>query len=1213
MFFKIFWFEVQNRIRRPAVYLYFFAALAFTTASFATGSLPLGEKEHINSPYMITFWCAAMSMLMMLVSSSVMGTALYRDIEYQTKDYYLTYPITKNGYFWGRYLGSFTFMLLIALAIPLGIYLGTLVGPMIGKTVVSQYGINKPIYYWYPFLLVALPNIFFSSSLFFGLVAVMRNVKVIYFGGLMLFLFYMLSVYFLNHTQNVAVISIADPFGLGGIRFQMNVSTTDQHNNSLILMKGLLAFNRILWPGLSLIILFITYWRFNFERFFAGKRDKAMIDETNNRTHQILIRPAVRFSGNYNLNTLKNLINLELTNVLRDNYFTVILGAGSIWLGFIMWLGDNHHNVADLPRTVIYLGLFAETFPFLLFFILMFYTGEILQRDRISRYAFISDSLPPPNWVMNASKLITLLLIATGLSFVPIVLGVFVQLLKGYTQFNLPAYLSYIFVMLMPKLFAATVFCYVIQVLFNNKFAAFAFGITLWVGLFFLDTTSTFDYHLLMYSYTPKSGINDMDGMSHMMRPILWFDCYWLLAAGLLIVVAALFYNRGVSVSYKERLQLVAERYNSSSKRAVAVLIPLFFVVGGYIYYNISYVNEYLTKQENIDRAVLYEKTLKRYSDLPLPKATRIVLKTDLYPKEKKAFTDAMVTIVNKNSQPIKEMLVDGDMLTGYSMSLNGKPIAYTSPLLYKRGFFSWFRLKMDTAAFRLYTFDKPLAPGDSATLHIRSGIVFKGFQNGFYAGSMLDNGTFSKGGLPNLGYDDDDELTSPYERKKAGLPPRIEEETAQNDPKGLFNLKAGAAVDLLALDITVSTDNDQTAVANGDLIKQWKANGRNYFHYVQDNPGMYMPFGIFSAKYAVLRDSITLDRSIPIEIYYNPAQGTNVQRFVRGYKDGLKYMSETYGHYPFKEIRMVQSSVYGPEEGSSTTVDFHNELSGWNANFTDPNQQDYLYNNAVYNSAQQWWRFQVAPNATVGSLVIPEGISCYDALVVNERRYGRGTLRNNIINSLWYYLFIRTRMNEPEQPIIKANQSVEWGFKTGTVLYGLRELIGQERMNQALLEFKNTYTFKRSGPFAGAPDLYKVLQKYTPDSLQYYLNDTWQKITLYDNKMLSNHIKPTGRPNEYEISFKVHMSKSWLADNGKEMPALNMNDYFDVGVYGNDIKDKDGRNIGHIMKQQRFKLTTGDHDLSMIVQGKPKAVVLDPQAYQLDRNPNDNWQDVTR
>jgi hypothetical protein len=34
MFWKIFLFEIQNRLRRPAVYLYFLAALIFTVGTF---------------------------------------------------------------------------------------------------------------------------------------------------------------------------------------------------------------------------------------------------------------------------------------------------------------------------------------------------------------------------------------------------------------------------------------------------------------------------------------------------------------------------------------------------------------------------------------------------------------------------------------------------------------------------------------------------------------------------------------------------------------------------------------------------------------------------------------------------------------------------------------------------------------------------------------------------------------------------------------------------------------------------------------------------------------------------------------------------------------------------------------------------------------------------------------------------------------------------
>jgi len=1212
MFFKIFLFEIQNRIRRPAVYLYFSAVLLFTIFAFATGSLPVGEKEHINSPYLITFWCCGMTMMMMLISSSVMGTALYRDIEYQTKDYYLTYPITKAGYFWGRYLGSFAFMIMVALAIPIGIYLGTYIGPAIGKTVNAQYGPNNLIYYLYPFLLIALPNIFFTSSLFFGLVAITRNVKVIYFGGILLFLFYFIALFFLDHTNNTTVIGISDPFGLNGVRYQMGNSSTAQHNNTLIAFNGPLAINRLLWPGLSLVVLLVTYFRFNFEKFFAGKRDKSAIDDIGTRTNKALKTPAVNFSGKYNKSTLKSLIKLELLNIIRDNYFWIIVRTGSAFLGFVFWLGDNNFGVPDLPRTVSLLGVFADAFPFFIFFIIMFYTGETLQRDKLTRYAFINDSLPPPNWVLNASKLVSLLIIAAGLSFVPLVVGVIIQLMKGFTQLNLPGYLTYIFVMLLPKLLAAVVLCYIIQVIFNNKFAAYAFGVTLWVGMFFLDSTGIFNYHLLLYSYTPNSGMSDMDGMGHMVKPILWFDLYWLLVAGLLIIIAALFYNRGVNSSFKERLQLIPERFDRKTRLFVAGLLPLFLVLGGYLYYNISYLNEFLTKTENEDRAIIYEKALKHYQDMPLPKATRIKLEVDLFPDKKQEFANATVTIVNKNSKPISEMLLDADGLTSYSVSINGKPVPFTNPLFYSRGSFSWFGPKQDTSDFRLYKFEKPLAPGDSAVLLIRSCVIYKGFMNGHYAGNLLNNGTAFNGGLPGLGYDDDDEISSPYVRKKAGLPPKEEdEEIAQNDPEGIMNLKAGKSSDLLSLDVTVSTEGDQLAITHGDLVKQWKENGRNYFHYVQNKPGMYAPLVILSARLADRKDSVMLGHKVNIDVFYEPGHERNIDRYISAYKDGLKYFSKVYGDYPFNNIRLVETSPNGPFEASTTTMNINSERNGWNADFTDPNQFDYLYSNACRALAQQWWRFQVAPNSTEGSLVIPEGLANYDALVMNEKKYGKANMRPIVLGHLWYYLFVRTRLDEKEHPLIKANENFEWGDKTGVAMYGLRELMGEDSLNAALREFKNAYAFKNKGPFAGANDLYRYLQKHTPDSLQYYLTDTWQKVTLYDNKINSVTIKPAGNKNEYKIDLKMNVDKTWLGDKGQDIPATAMNDYIDIGVFGDDIKDKSGFVHAHLVYLKRCKFTRGDHELSFIVKGKPKTVAIDPLGYLIDRQPNDNMKDL--
>ncbi len=85
---------------------------------------------------------------------------------------------------------------------------------------------------------------------------------------------------------------------------------------------------------------------------------------------------------------------------------------------------------------------------------------------------------------------------------------------------------------------------------------------------------------------------------------------------------------------------------------------------GGFIYYNVSYLNNYLTKKEVEQRAATTEKQLKaRYGELPLPKITRAVLYVDLYPGEQRAQTKAFLTVINRGNLPIDSLLLDGDNL----------------------------------------------------------------------------------------------------------------------------------------------------------------------------------------------------------------------------------------------------------------------------------------------------------------------------------------------------------------------------------------------------------------------------------------------------------------------------------------------------------------------------------------------------------------------
>ena len=74
-----------------------------------------------------------------------------------------------------------------------------------------------------------------------------------------------------------------------------------------------------------------------------------------------------------------------------------------------------------------------------------------------------------------------------------------------------------------------------------------------------------------------------MDGMGHMVRPVSWFDLYWILGAGLLIVIAALWYHRGVSTSLKERWQLIPERFNGVTKGLLWRWFCCFLLSGVYL------------------------------------------------------------------------------------------------------------------------------------------------------------------------------------------------------------------------------------------------------------------------------------------------------------------------------------------------------------------------------------------------------------------------------------------------------------------------------------------------------------------------------------------------------------------------------------------------------------------------------------------------------
>lgn len=1200
MFFQIFLFELRYRLRRPAFYIYFFLVLGFSVFSFARGMVPGRDREFINAPAMLTQFSCILSFMLTLMSASIMGVPLYRDIEHGTKEYYLSYPITKPGYFWGRFLGSFLFVMLTGAAVMLGAWLGSLLGPALGIQPANRYGAHRWIYYWQPYWTIILPNLLLTSSIFFGLVSVFRTVKVIYSGAMFLFLGYLLANFFLNNIHNPTVIYLSDPFLLNGLRSEFAGQSVRQLNTSVLPLQGLLLQNRILWVSIGLLCVGLTYWRFSFQRFFSAGRSGRRKSEGRRPGVRTFIpgQAAVQFEGGYHRRVLYNLTKIEIVNLVRDSYLWVILSGGYIFLGFLFVQGPGRFGVRDYPRTSFFMAAFHESFMFFVFLILAFYTGETVHREKTSRYSLINDTLPPATWVLNSAKLISLLGLGVFLALTPVWMGLLTQVVRGYPYYNLSQYASSELVTILPKTVEVVLLCYGVHVAVNNKFLGHGIAITFYTILLGLTNFGFAEYNLLLYSYTPNFWSSDMDGLGHMVRPLLWYQLYWTLAGALLVVLASLLYARGTRTSFGEKMRLAGERFRGWSRWGAIMLGAAFLAVGGYIYYNVSYRNEYLTKWEREERSAMTEKQLKKYADWPLPRLTRVQMQMDIFPLEKKEVTRAFCTIANRGERPIDSLLLDGDGLD-YSLLYNGRELGYRSPLKFSRGKYSLFRKAEEESDYRMYRLPVTLRQGDSLVLEVRSTVAFEGFQNGLYAAGLLNNGVLTGGNLPAMGYDRDDELGGDDVRKEHGLPKKKVVFIPQDDPAGKNQLKGGINADLVRTDITVSVPEGQLAVAPGRLQRQWTQQGRNFFHYVQEQPGIYMPMAILSAQYAVQKDTVQLvnGRVVPIRICYHPTNDLNLTHFNLAMKDGIRYFSNAFGSYPFGELSLVETPSYGPQVVLEPgVIGLREPNTGWIADLRGNAQPDYAYFNAAGQVARQWWGLQVAPNNTQGSGVVGQAISDYSALRLMERRYGKEAMApvyEGIRNDYWW----RRRQETGDVSLLHAGYGYISTSKGALVLYGLSGMMGEDSLNAALSAFLRQWAFRNGGPYAGANDLYAVLKAHTPDSLRYYLEDSWEKVVLYDNKVVDAAL--TAKDSGYVVRVRFSVRKNVYDDKGEGHEAADINDVIEIGVYGDRASG--------LLGMYRGRFTAGEHVIELRVGKKPAYVELDPNRILLDERQEDN------
>jgi ABC-2 type transport system permease protein len=1171
-------FEIRYQLRSPFFLgaLLLFALIHFL-AMTGTGIHidNFSNQVAINSAYAILQIEQALFIFGMLPIVAFVTTAMTRDFEHATASLVFVTPISPRTFVLGRFLGALIPALLIGLAGLLGALIGTFM-PWLEQARIASFSLLP----WaYIFLVVILPSTLVLCAIFFSVAALTRSFALTFAAAMAFFVGEaLLNLYAQLETGTWA--ALADPSARLTLAAETRYWTVAELNTNI--PWGLLPQNRLLWLTVALLALLLVLWRFRLDLaeqspFRFRRRSRNAV--TARRTPQPAIQkitPALSFSPRASFAQFVSQLKMDLSCVFKSPLIYIILA-----LGVTSMIGEFQNNIG-LLKTPLY-PLTSQMLPILRFGMLpdilllgLWYSAELIHRERASGIGEIINASPFPDWLMIFSKTTALCLVVGALMLVAVLTLMALQAAAGYTHFEPSLYLQSAFIYNGIYYCMLCILAVVIQALSPNKWLGLLLVLGAYIALLSLEPMG-FDHVLYSFSI-PAAVYSDMNGFGHFTKPVFSLIAYWGAFCVLLLIAGHLLYPRGNYSAVRERLRDARTRINAGVKFAAGLAALAFIAIGGWIFYNTNILNEYLTPAERLQRKADYEKVYGRYDNAPTPSYDSINMAIDLFPAERRMESRGSATLGNHKQAPISEFVV----------SLN--PVLHVNQLAVE----NTTLVQSDPAqGFYLYRLNAPLPPG--ATVKMAWNVTRK--NEGFVAANpdneLVANGTYldTTSVMPIPGYDGGRRITDNALRRQYGLPP-APRTPKLGDPAYADGL--GYGIDSrAAFEVVLSTSADQIAVAPGVLQKEWRQEGRRYFHYKAEEP-ILPNLSFCSTRYVIARDRW---KDVALEIYYDPKHPFNITAMMETAKRGLEMYSTEFAPYQYSYLRILEFPSYRSlgkfHSGTvpfSEAVGFVNDLREWE-------NTDY---GVLHELAHLWWGERITGAQMQGRWLLTENMADYSTLMLFKEYYPPVYANRIVRGMLEGYLSRRSSEDEAEVPVMYTENHGYLRAKGPHALYALQDIIGKDKVHQALRNFLKAYSFQTS-PCPTSRDLVNALRAEAPPEYQQFITDLFERIVLYDLQVDAASARAID--GGYEVTIEV-TAKQFAADGHGKETEEPLDSWFDVAVFTETDKPLDEVTPLYI---EKHRLRSGKQVLTVRTTQKPGIAALDPFHKRIERSAGNN------
>ncbi len=1196
MIFGIARFEVRYQLRNPVFWVaaFIFFLMGFGLTASANVSIGTPGGVHQNAANAIAVATAIFSLFYVFVVTAFVANAIIRDDASGFSPIVRATAVTPRQILAGRFIGGLLIAWIGYLALPIGMWAGSIMPWVDPETIGPQIF----SYYAWPFLIFALPNIFLLCAVLFALATLLRSMMAAYIGAIVLVMGYLVITSILGQKIEYRdAVAMWEPLGTGAVEQVTRYWTQSELNSRLIDLTGAVLFNRVWALVLAVLFLGLTFWRFSMiERAPSRRRLRKLAKRQEREAKLAAVAPEL---GGEQVNArdlrpsraaqFMARLRIEIRQVLTSPGLIVLLLLSVAFTAVTLWLSQSQYGTSDHPTVSATIQNVDGGSSLFLLMIAAFFGGELVWRERDRRLNELIDSTAVPSWVMTVPKILAIFVVLLLVNVAAALTGIFYQLTEGARSIGLGQYATLFIIPVAIDALQIAVLAVFVQVLSPNKYVGWGILFVWFVAGIFLNNMGYGD-PLYNYGRTPQVPLSDFVGSGSFWKGAAVFRLYWTCFAIILAVLAHLLWPRGTDLALRSRARRLPRLASAPALAIGGVAAALMLASGAYAYYNIKILNRYETSDQAEKFSADYERKYLKFEKLPQPAITRVALNVQLYPKRRMLVTEGSYALVNGGNEPITEVHVrkGGRDIEWQKLDIAGARLASDD----------------EKFGYRIYRFDRPLAPGASATLAFKSRVWRRGFRASRPATDLIANGTFVNNTdfAPLIGMDRNGLLSDRTKRRRQGLPSELRPARLE-DMRGTLHNYIHA--DWVMSDITLTTDAGQTPIAPGNQVSDVTANGRRTARFVSPAPILNF-FSIQSARYKVASED---HNGLKLSVFYHPGHDWNAAKMLRAMGTALDYYRAHFGPYQFNYARIIEFPGYSSFAQAFAGTMPYSETIGFNANTDDPEKIDFTTYVVAHEMAHQYWAHQVVGGDMQGATSMSETLAQYSALMVMKHLYGPDKIRRFLKYELDNYLRSRAGEAVEEVPLGRVEEQGYIHYRKGAVaMYLLQERLGEDAVNRALSRFLAKWRFK-GPPYPRSLDLiaeYRAEAK-TPEQQQ-LITDLFDKITLYDLKVTDAVTKKD--KDGWTTTLTVAADKFYADGKGDETRTA-LNEPIEIGLFTarpglGAFSSKD------VVVMNRRPIHSGVQKMTIHSKAKPSFAGVDPYNFYIDRNSDDNVKDVS-